>query len=925
VVDGVIQRDPLPVPDESMSMSADITEMREIASNAIAWLNPIDIETITVLKDASATAIYGSQAANGVIVITTKKARPGDIAVSYSGNYSIGQRPRYGLYDLMNSQEAMQFSKEVYLARESYTQEVMPIGYGGLIQQLQNKEINYDQMIAEYRKMERQNTDWFDLLFRNSFNHNHNISISGGTDKVSYRGSFSIQGQNGEAVGNDMLTFSANSNTTLRFGDNVILSLLLNGSVRETNGFAYGVNPFTYAYNTTRTIPMYNEDGTFFYHEKKSNRTNTVTPSKTSFLYNVQNELNNTGNRNATKTLGSTADLHWKILPNLEYQGLLSYTVSSSEVKTYATELSHHITGWRGYEYGTVLPNSVEELSSRLPFGGIVQIENASNRDYSFRSSLVYSESFNDLHRVILQAGFEARSALTTGSTNTRYGYLRYRGEKFAAVPLTYANGTTTVVNPLHNYTSDSMLDNASIVDRTNNTLSEYLSAVYNYDERYTLNFNARLDASNRFGQDENKKFHPTWSIGGKWRVGNERFFDAVEWLNSLDLSASYGYQGNAVEGVSPNLIAVDGGHSSYFMQYTLNIKSLPYPDLGWEETNTWNLGIDLSAWNGRLSATANLYRKVSDVLSSREVIVENGMNSATIFGTKMINRGYDFVVSVTPVRTRNFTWQLSVNSGLARNTLKENQRVNTRDEYINGSAIVNGQAYSTFYSYAYNGLRSSDGRPQFKYLKYDGMNIGDPLEEDQKTEEFLDYLAKSGKKEPDIAGGFNTMLRYKGLALRAQFAFAFGAQDRLPVFYNSTGAPTPEQNVPRLLKERWQEPGDELHTDIPSIPYGNWSRLYVNLPHPGSSPVSISPYEMYNKSDFRVADTDFIRCRNLSLSYDFPVALLKRLYMKRLSVAASMSNPFLIAFDKDWRGYDPETVGWPARRTTSLTLNMTF
>jgi hypothetical protein len=334
-------------------------------------------------------------------------------------------------------------------------------------------------------------------------------------------------------------------------------------------------------------------------------------------------------------------------------------------------------------------------------------------------------------------------------------------------------------------------------------------------------------------------------------------------------------------------------------------------------------LGIDVSLWNGRFSATANLYRKVSDVLSSREVLVENGMNSATIFGTKMINRGYDFVVSVTPIRTKNFTWQLSVNSGLARNTLKENDRINSREEYINGKAIVNGEAYSTFYSYVYNGLDPDNGRPKFKYLKYDGINIGDPLEEEQKTEEYLDYLAKSGKTEPDVSGGFNTMLRYKGLALRAQFAFAFGAQDRLPAFYNTTGAPTPEQNVPRILKERWQKPGDELWTDIPSIPYGNWSRLHVNLPHPGS--IDISPYEMYNNSDFRVADADFIRCRNISLSYDLPTALLKKFYLKRLSVSASMSNPFLVTFDKDWRGYDPETGGWPARRTTSLSLNMTF
>ncbi|MDR0765841.1 MAG: SusC/RagA family TonB-linked outer membrane protein [Odoribacteraceae bacterium] len=920
VVDGVVQRDPLPVPDNDMSMSADLTEMREIASNAIAWLNPMDVETITVLKDASATAIYGSQAANGVIVITTKKARAGDIAVSYSGSYSIGQRPRYGLYDLMNSQEAMQFSKEVYLARESYTQEVMPIGYGGLIQRLHNKEISYDELITEYRKMERQNTDWFDLLFRNSFNHSHNVSISGGTEKVVSRNSFSIQGQKGEAIGNDMLTFTASSNTTFRFGDNLMLNLLLNGSVRETNGFAYGVAPFDYAYNTTRTIPMYNEDGTFFYHEKRGEGSVPVA-GKFSYNYNIQNELDNTGNSNATKTLGSTIDLRWKVLPELEYQGLFSYNASSSEIKTYATELSFYITQKRGYEYGTMLPNSTEELASPLPFGGLVQIVDAMNRDYSFRNNLVYSKTFNDAHHLILQAGIEMRSATTNGNTNTRYGYLRYRGESYASVPLSYLKGTTTTPNTLH----EAMRDNASIVDRKNNTLSEYLSVVYNYNERYTLNFNARLDASNRFGQDENKRFHPTWSIGGKWRIGNESLFNTATWLNTFDVSASYGYQGNAVESVSPHLIATDGGHSTLFKQYVLNIKSLPYPDLGWEETNSWNLGVDVTLWNNRLNVTANLYRKVSDVLSSREVIVENGMNSATIFGSKMTNRGYDFVVNVVPVRTKDFTWQFSVNSGLARNTITENDRVNSRDEYISGEAIVNGEAYHTFYSYAYDGLRATDGRPLFKYPKYEGVHIGDPLEEEQKTEEFLDYLVKSGTTEPDFSGGFSTMLRYKKFSARAQFAFSFGAQGRLPVFYSSAGAPTPEQNVPRLLKERWQKPGDELKTDIPSIPHGSFHRLDVPLPHPGSSPVTISPYTMYNTSDLRVADTDFIRCRNISLSYDVSTELLKKFYMKRLSVSASMSNPFLVAFDKDWRGYDPETVGWPARRTTSLSINMTF
>jgi hypothetical protein len=816
---------------------------------------------------------------------------------------------------MMNSREAMRFAEEVYHARESYTLEVLPISFAKLVQQLQNKEIGYEEMNAGYLELAGRNTDWFGLLFRNTFNHNHNVSISGGTDRVVNRTSFSIQGQNGEAVGNDMFTLTASSNTTFRLRDNLLLNLLLNGSIRETNGFAYGVNPFNYAYNTSRTIPMYNDDGTFFFHEKKGSPSTAIT-GKNTYLYNIQNELDNTGNMNMTNVLGGTIDLRWRPFEGLEYQGLLSYNTSSSEVKSYATEMSYYITNIRGYEYGSVLPNSEEQQRSRLPFGGLVQLENSINRDYTFRNSLVYSQSFNDVHRLTLQLGMELRSATTNGNSSTRYGYLHYRGESYGEVPLMYRNQTlsTLLENPLHGVNSG-MTGNSKIVNNKNNKLSEYLTGVYNYAERYTLNFNARLDASNRFGQDENKRFNPTWSIGGKWRIGNESLFDAMDWMNSFDLSASYGYQGNAVESVSPNLIARDNGLNALFKQYTLTIKSLPYPDLGWEETNSWNLGLDFTFLNGRVSATANLFRKVSDVLDQRSVLVENGMNSAIVFGTRMINRGYDFVVSVTPVRTKDFLWQFSVNSALARNTVKENQRVDyDYTDYTGGSAVVDGESYSTFYSFAFDGLAPETGYPTFKYF--------DTPAED-RTDNELDFLVKTGKNEPDISGGFNTMLRYKNLSVHAQFAFAFGSQKRLPPYYNSSGAPTPEQNVPRILDSRWKKPGDD--TKIPAIPAGNNVRLLdMNLPLLSSQPRMTS-YSIYNLSDVMVADADFLRCRQLSVTYNFPLEILKKIHAKRLGLSASMSNPFLIAFDKAWRGYDPETGQWPARRTASLSLNMTF
>ena len=190
-------------------------------------------------------------------------------------------------------------------------------------------------------------------------------------------------------------------------------------------------------------------------------------------------------------------------------------------------------------------------------------------------------------------------------------------------------------------------------------------------------------------------------------------------------------------------------------------------------------------------------------------------------------------------------------------------------------------------------------------------------------TENDLDYLVKIGCMEPDISGGLNTSLRYKRLYLRANFAMSFGAQTRLPDFFATAGAPRPEQNAPRYLFDRWRKPGDEKNTNIPSIPVGNSNEMAIQLPINGTTYVS--PYTMYNQSDLRVADMDFIRCRTISLQYDLPDIWVNKIGVKRASVNASLSNPFFIAFDKAWKGRDPETANWPARRTVSCSLTLNF
>jgi hypothetical protein len=516
---------------------------------------------------------------------------------------------------------------------------------------------------------------------------------------------------------------------------------------------------------------------------------------------------------------------------------------------------------------------------------------------------------------VTLQAGTETQSITTAGESSLRYGYLRYRGETFATPPKEYT--AVTYTSPTDN--SATVYGSAAVTDKTDNKISGYTMAIYTFRDRYILNGNARVDASNRFGQDHNKRFAPTWSLGVKWRAGREEFVRMhATWIDNLDFIASYGFQGNAVQSVSPYLIANNPGLSgsgNYYQQFVLRIRSLPYPDLGWEKTESWNVGLELSLFNGRLGLSGNYFKKTGNVLSSRDIPYENGMANGIVSGSSMTNTGYDFTVTVTPVRTANFSWQISLNTATDRNEINRNGRVNTIDDYTSGRAIVDGEPFSTFYSYELAGLDPANGTPLFKHL--DELDLENPL----------GYLVKSGKFTPDFFGGLNTQLRYKRVALYALFSVQWGGHRRLPFVYNAavnSGIPMPEQSLSRQLQERWRAPGDEAWTTIPSIP--GVGATYVYLPTTQSSVRTLkNPYDLYNLSDQRAASTDMIRCRSLSLTYDFGRESAAAIGAQRLQVRASMSNPFTWVASGKWKGRDPETGDWPARRTTSLSLQMMF
>jgi TonB-linked SusC/RagA family outer membrane protein len=915
VVDGVIQRDPLPIPEGTGALGeSDLDNLREVASSVISWLNPMDIETITVLKDAASTAIYGSQASNGVIVITTKKARSGGFTASYSGSFSAGQRPRYSQYDMMNSQELMAFSQEMYVDRNTFSDDLLPIGYAEMIRRLQNKEITRQEFDREFRYLENMNTDWFDILFRSQLSQIHNVSVTGGGEKVTNRVSLGVQRILGEARGNDMTNFTANSTTTIRLGDKLMANVVVSGSNSERSGYAFDVDPFSYAMNTSRTTPLYNPDGSLHYHAKTGLPSTAIAGKRPYYMYNILNELDNTSNRNATQTLQTSFDISWKFGNGFDLRGMFAYALANSEVRSHATEYSHYITQLRGYEQGEAVGNPLAMQATPLPFGGVSINEDARNRDWSTRVDINYNRVFGELHTVLLQLGGEARSARTFGHKDTAFGYLHYRGEKYAGVPLAPINiAGAAEHNPANNLHTRMRMGTYN-KNAINNYLSTYLTAIYSYDRRYTVNLNARLDASNRFGQDKNKRFEPNWSAGLKWRLAEERFVTIPWWMDMLDLSVSYGYAGNAVQVVSPYLIAIDKGFDEYYQHNSLGVRSLPYPDLGWEKKRDLNAGIDLSFFEGRVGLTASLFRSTSDVLNERDIPLENGQRSGVIMGQKMENRGWDINVNVTPVRTGDWLWSLTFNTGKSKSKMERSEQVNDRDMYLGGMAVVDGQPYSTFWSYSYKGLDGVRGYPTFNY-----MDI-------EPTANPLDYLVRSGKFEPDFQGGFSTMVRYKELTMRALFSMSMGAHGRLPRIYNAYGAPALHQNAPRLLNDRWRKPGDENRPGVmPALPVGNKNAVILKQLLPADQAVEENRFAMWHLSDARVASSDFIRCRNISLSYNLPEQWVREIAAGNASLSMVVSNPFIIAFDDKWDGYDPETGNWPLRKTVTFNLSLSF
>lgn len=905
VVDGVIQEDAL-----SIDMSSAITsDMRELIGNQVSWLNPQDIDNITVLKDASATAIYGSKASNGVIVITTKKGTPGRISVSYSTNVSVRERPSYGIYDFMNSYERIQFSKEAYEAGVRYQTNPLPqiYTYEGLMAMFNKRMIDEAQFSEYLRRLELENTDWFDLLTRNSVSQNHNISVSGGTDKYTYNASVGYSDNKGMEIGNDNNQLTTRLSINSNVNDKLNVNVQLNGSIRNSYGYA-GVNPYNYAMSTSRAIPAFEENGERTYYSRYyTYQYNTKLGAQNQYAYNVFNELENSRSTNVGSMFNASVNVSYKILSWLTYQGGANFSLNSNNSESYQGEKTAAVEQlYRGYPYGSETAGSERYNAALMPYGGLLKQANSQSVSYSTSHRLQFSKEFNENHRLNTMIGMEIRSTTGESNGNSVWGYVPERGEILVS---------PTLPEDFKPIGSDVSIGWGALEQlyyggwSKTSTVTNYMSffgiVAYSLMNRYVLNVNVRSDASNRFGQDVNKQFDPTWSFGLSWKVAQEPFvIKYIPWLEQFNVRATYGIQGNVVNSLSPEMIVKYQGLHPAYKEYYLSISSLPNKQLKWERTKTMNIGADIALFG--ITMNLEYYLRRSNAIIRQDIAEEYGMSSMPLNGGLITNEGVEFSANYTPIRNKNFAWTLGLNVSKNWNKSETDDRTAKADElnhtdFLNGNSsrpLKKGYPLSAFWSYKFTGLDPANGYPTFWKATYDDVLLNESI--DPTT-----FLVYSGQSEPDFTGGFNTRIRWKGLSLGMDFAVILGAKKRLPNPYSTFSygkMPDIFSNLSKELNDRWKKPGDEKHTNIPAL-YTSIKDLYnLNLPNGLYDDI----YSMWAQSDARVADASFLRCTQISLAYSFPRKWCKAIKLSHIQLSANVNNLFVIA-SKDWKGYDPE------------------
>lgn len=927
VVDGVVLEDVVSVSPDELSSGDAVT----LISSAVAGLNADDIENFQILKDASATALYGARAMNGVIVVTTKKGHKGKPVVSYNGNFTVQLKPTYDSYNIMNSKDQMSVYRELERKGWLNHSSISRSSNGGVYAKMYDLINQYDSKTGfglentpEARarflqKYEMANTDWFDLLFRNSLTQEHSISISSGNEKSQYYVSASVFKDNGWTIADKVDRYTGNFKGTFNLTDRLTASLSSSGSYRDqrapgtlkrvknvvqgTYERDFDINPYSFSLNTSRTLRPYNDDGSY-----ESFRRNLAP-------FNILNELDRNTLDVKMLDFKMQADLSFKIADWLQYDfvGSMRWVQSSREhcikegsnlAEAYRAAGNATIRDQNGFLYRD--PDFPEaEKVVVLPTGGFYNSEQDKLTNYYIRNTFTVNKKFDD-QMINFLLGQEVRYADRQNSFLNGYGYQYDKG------------GMPFVDYRIVKQMIEGGFDYYGMGWEYDRFLASFVNGGYSYKSKYTLNGTLRVDGSNQLGKSRKSRWLTTWNISGSWNIHSEDFMQSFSNLNRLTFRA--GYSMNANMGPARNSTAIlmnsvtDRPYTAE-KESCITISDLENSQLTWEKQHEINLGLDVSLFNNRLYASVDVYRRNGfDLLGFIDVSGIGGTSTKFANYANSRSQGVDFSIGGKILDGEDLSW--NSNLTFAYNTtkvtnLKTKSRIHSLTQAEGGPR--EGKPIRGLYSIQFQGLDKS-GVPTF--LNEEGVrDYGADMQSYN-----LSYLKYEGPIDPTVTGGFSNTVKYKNFTLNVFLSYQWGNKIRLnPVFksyYSDIDA------LPKEFNDRWVLPGDEEFTNIPSVMSRREFKRINN--------TSLYPYQNYNVSDQRVADGGFARLKNVSITYDVPASFVNKVGLRTASIKVAAVNPWLIYSDSKLNGQDPEFFGsggvaMPIPKQFTFTLKLGF
>ena len=917
VVDGV------PLQNESPNLSSE--EMAagafdNIFISGIGGINPNDIESITILKDAAAAAIYGSRAANGVIVVTTKRGSEGRLKLSYSNNFTWSFRPQRNL-ELMDSGEKIAWEQELwdefaadrYAAAQSDNTVIYPVvGIVGQVRAGCGQFAGWDKarQDAYLQELASSTTDWYGELFRNAFSHNHHLSLSGGSDKAAYYISLGYNDDNGMLINNRYQRYNVNSSLTLTPARWIKLDIGNDFSRQSSKSPDSYVDAFKYAYFANPYEKVRNEDGswaadnTYFSLGYYNGRGVEEVMPLDGFNILKELELNSTTTVNISNTIRAQADI--RILEVLKFVGLLSWSYSDNSTDKIVDASTY--TAFRdrlGYD----------DKSQTKLYGSITQ-NRGKRSSYVARGHFAWNQSFGR-HTLNVIAGAELRGSDSNTVYSKRYNYN----------PITGTSSMPSISGPTDEWVKEVERLSGEYFTRSRYA-SFYASADYFLGKTIVLNASVRTDGSSNFGSE--RQFNPTWSAGAAWHLGEEKWMQRQRVLSHATLRAAYGFTGD-VNTSAPHYLVMQYALQEYRYvngkSYMMgSIPTAPNPDLGWEKTRDAKLGIDLGFLKDRLCLQAETYYRLStDVVTSSRVASTSGYTYVYYNSADLMNSGVEFTLNGKIVRSHDWNVGASLNFAYNYNKVLSykpaSSTITAKDRYVEGypvGAIISGR---------YEGIDPVSGlynfrlRPDAEVLTPSDLNDPD------------NYRWYLGTTIAPFTGGFNVSASWKLLRLSVSGVYSFGNK-----VYEMIDSPASYLNARHdgVSTESVQSQYSDLYSNHLNVRRDRTSRWTES-----NSSGTLYPriYDCYgtrynfaqtNPMDWNIVnaiylkDVSYLRIKSIVLSCELPQAWLEKIRMEKICFNLSLNNMITIS---SYDGMDPEVPGatYPTTRSVSLGVSLGF